>query len=470
MVGLTFGMVTIPLSSFLRDDGRFAIYSEMTQPASIAMSHHSCRDRVEQALARIADPNGEGVRACLTVYADAARAAADAADARAARGVALGPLDGVIVSIKDLFDVAGEPTRAGSKILAEEAAPAVADAAVVQRLRAAGAVIVAKTNMTEFAFSGIGANPHFGTPGNPRDRTRVPGGSSAGAAVAVADGMCEIAIGTDTGGSVRVPAALCGLVGFKPSRQRVPTDGVFPLSKTLDSIGPIGTSVADCAKGDAIMAGEKFTPLEPISLAGLRFGIAEGLPLDRLDDTVAPAFAAATARLNGAGVRLSHETLPLLDEMAAVNGRGGILPPEACAVHRDRLKRRAADIDPNVRLRLERGCAVAEADYTDMLRERARLLPAMDARLGALDVLVMPTTSIVAPTIAEVADPNVFAARNVAVLRNTTIVNFFDLCAVSLPLPVAPAALAVGLMLVARNGQDRRLIEIAAAVMALFCG
>ncbi len=318
-----------------------------------------------------------------------------------------------------MFDVAGEPTRAGSKILAEEAAPAAADAAVVRRLRAAGAVIVAKTNMTEFAFSGIGANPHFGTPGNPRDRTRVPGGSSAGAPVTVADGMCQIAIGTDTGGSVRIPAALCGLVGFKPSRQRVPTDGAFPLSKTLDSIGPIASSVADCAKADAVMAGEEYAPLEPIALAGLRFGIAEALPLDRLDATVAAAFAAAIARLDGAGVRVTHETLSLLDDMVAVNGKGGVLPPEACAVHRDRLKRRAADIDPNVRARIERGCAISPEDYAEMMRERSRLVRAMDTRLGALDVLVMPTTAIVAPTIAEVADPNVFAARNAALLRNT---------------------------------------------------
>src|SRR5271154_960969 len=233
------------------------------------MQRASCRDRLEQALARIADPKGEGVRACLTVYADTARAAADAADARAARGAPLGPFDGMLVSIKDLFDVAGEPTRAGSKVLADEAAPAAADAAIVRRLRAGGAVIVAKTNMTEFAFSGIGANPHFGTPGNPRDRARVPGGSSAGAPIAVADGMCEIAIGTDTGGSVRIPAALCGLVGFKPSRQRVPTEGAFPLSYTLDSIGPLARSVADCAKTDAIMAGEDYAPVEPDELAGL---------------------------------------------------------------------------------------------------------------------------------------------------------------------------------------------------------
>ncbi len=431
------------------------------------MNHLSCRDRLEQSLARIADPHGEGARACLTVYADAARTAADAADARAVRGTSLGPLDGVIVSIKDLFDVAGEPTRAGSKILAEEAAPAVSDAVVVQRLRAAGAVIAAKTNMSEFAYSGLGANPHFGTPGNPRDRKRVPGGSSAGAPVAVADGMCDIAIGTDTGGSVRIPAALCGLVGFKPSRQRVPTDGAFPLSKTLDSIGPICKSVEDCAKADAIMAGERFVPLEPIALAGLRFGIAEGLPLDRLDETVSAAFATAIKRLGGAGVHITHETIPLFDEMVAVNGRGGVVPPEACVVHRDRLRRRAADFDPNVRVRIERGCAIAEADYDGMMRDRARLVRAMDARLSDVDVLVMPTTAIVAPTIAEVVDPSVFAARNAAVLRNTAIINFFDLCAISLPLP---AALPVGLMAVVRNGQDRRLLRIAAAIAPLFGG
>ena len=426
----------------------------------------SCRDRLEQALARIGDPKGEGARACLTVYAAAARAAADAADARAAAGISLGPLDGAIITIKDLFDVAGEPTRAGSKILADEAAPAQADAAIVRRLRAAGAVIVAKTNMTEFAFSGVGANPHFGTPGNPHDRTRVPGGSSAGAPVAVADGMCEIAIGTDTGGSVRIPASLCGLVGFKPSRQRVPTEGAFPLSYTLDSIGPIARSVADCARADAVMAGDDYSPPEPISLDGLRIGVVEGVPLDRLDDTVAAGFALAVKRLDDAGARVSHEAFSLFDDMAAANAKGGIAPAEACAIHRDRLKRRAADFDPNVRVRIERGCAIAAADYVDMMRERDRLVRAMDARLAGLDVLVMPTTAIVAPTIAEVADEKVFAARNAALLRNTSIVNFFDLCAVTLP--VKPAAkLPAGLMLAARNGQEHGLFRIAATIAPL---
>ena len=425
----------------------------------------STHDRLEQALERIADPKGEGARACLTVYADAARAAADAADARTAHGVSLGPLDGAIVSIKDLFDVAGEPTRAGSKILAGEAKPAGADAPVVRRLRAAGAVIVAKTNMTEFAFGAVGVNPHFGTPGNPRDRARVPGGSSSGAAVAVADGMCEIAIGSDTGGSVRIPAALCGIVGFKPSRRRISTEGAFPLSTTLDSIGPLARSVADCANADAAMAGDEFSPLEPVPLAGLRLGVAQGFPLQDLDATVGPAFAAAIERLDRAGVRITQETVPLLDDMREANAYGGIVPAEACAIHGDRLKRRAADFDPNVRARIERGCAVSAADYIRMLQTRERMVRAMDRRLASLDALVMPTVPIVAPTIAEVADAKLYAARNAALLRNTSIGNFFDLCGVSLPLE---AALPAGLMLLGRNGADRALLRIAAAVEALF--
>ncbi len=424
----------------------------------------SCRDRLERALARIADPKGEGARACLTVYTEPARAAADAADARAKRGAPLGPFDGTIVSIKDLFDVAGERTRAGSKILAEEAAPAKADAAVVRRLRDAGAVIVAKTNMTEFAFSGIGANPHFGTPGNPRDRSRVPGGSSAGAPVSVADGMCDIGIGTDTGGSVRIPASLCGLVGFKPSKRRVPTDGAFPLSHTLDSVGSIAKSVAACAATDAVMAGEEILPLEPIALEGLHFGVAEGLPLDRLDDTVAAGFALAVKRLGDAGVHITHETLPLLDDMGEINAKGGISPYEACGIHRDRMNRRAADIDANVRVRIVRGCEITPEAYAGMVRDRKRVVQAMDAWLAPLDALLMPTTSIVAPTIAEIADAKTFAARNAAVLRNTSIVNFFDLCAITLPVQ---APLPVGLMLIGRNGHDHRLLRIAAATAPL---
>ena len=428
----------------------------------------AARDRLEAALARIADPEGEGARACLTVYPQSARVAADAADARARSGLALGPLDGAIVSIKDLFDVEGEPTRAGSTFLAH-APPAAQDAPVVRRLRAAGAVILAKTNMTEFAFSGLGLNPHYGTPGNPADRARIPGGSSCGAAVAVADAMCEIAIGTDTGGSTRIPAALCGIVGFKPSQRRVPTQGAFPLSFTLDSVGPMARTVADCANADAVMAADEPRRLEPARLAGLRLGLAKGLPLEHLDRDVAREFAAATARLKSAGVRFTDEVFMQFDAMLAINAKGGFAPAEAFAIHRDLLASHGAEYDPNVRARIERGRGLSAADYVLMSRERARLIREMDRRLEELDALVMPTTAIVAPKIAEVATPETFGRKNMMMLRNPALVNFFDLCAISLPLP-RHAGLPVGLMLVARNGHDDRLFRIAAAVERLLAG
>ena len=431
------------------------------------MTTLSAHDRLEAALARIDASDGEGARACLTVYREAARAAAMAADARARAGISLGPLDGVIVSIKDLFDVAGEVTRAGSKVLAEEGKPAERDAPVVRALRAGGAVIIAKTNMSEFAFSGVGMNPHYGTPGNPADRARIPGGSTSGGAVAVADGMCEIAIGSDTGGSTRIPGALCGLVGFKPSRQRISIAGVFPLAASIDSIGPIARSVTDCAKADAVMAGDDFAGLELAPLAGLRIGIAQGLPLENLDETVAKRFPEAIDALERAGAWLSNEKLqPLLDGQAKVNSRGGIQPAEAFTVHRDRLDRRGDAIDQNVRMRLERARSISAADYIEMVNERAALIRAMDARLADIDVLAMPTTPIVAPTIAEMAAPDVFARKNAMLLRNTSMWNFFDCCAISLPLP-RDGGLPVGLMLIVRNGRDQRLLRIAAAVERL---
>jgi aspartyl-tRNA(Asn)/glutamyl-tRNA(Gln) amidotransferase subunit A len=431
----------------------------------------SARDRLEEALARIADPKGEGARACLTLYAQAARSAADAADGRARAGITLGPLDGAIITIKDLFDVAGEPTRAGSTILAD-APPAPADATVVRRLRAAGSVIVAKTNMAEFAFTGIGANPHYGTPGNPADRTRVPGGSSSGAAVAVADGMCEIGIGTDTGGSTRIPAAFCGIVGFKPSKYRIPTDGAFPLSYTLDSIGPMAKSVAQCAAADAVMANEEAWAIEPMALPGLRLGIPQGLPLNELDETVNARFAAAIEILRRSGVRLSDEKLPLLDDMVRLNAKATLASVESYAIHRERLATRGAEFDPDVRVRIEAARNISASDYIALIRERSGLVRAMEAQLADadLDGLVLPTVPIVAPTLAEVsAAPEAFAVRNRLSLRNTGIVNYFDLCAISLPLP-RQGGLPVGLMLVARNGQDRKLFRMAAAVERLFAG
>jgi aspartyl-tRNA(Asn)/glutamyl-tRNA(Gln) amidotransferase subunit A len=429
----------------------------------------SSRDRVEDALKRISDPAGEGSRSCLSVYADAARKAADDADARAKGGKSLGPMDGVVVTIKDLFDVKGEVTRAGSKVLASRGKPATSDAAIVTRLREAGAVIVAKTNMTEFAYSGLGANPHFGTPGNPADRKRAPGGSSSGAAVAVADGIGEIAIGTDTGGSTRIPAALCGIVGFKPTVKRVPRTGAFPLSYTFDSIGPIARSVAACELADAVMAGENTAPQTPIALNEVRVGLVQGYLLEGMDDIVGTAFPKAVEKLQSKWKSAEELTLAPLDIMHEVNHRGGIAPPEAYSVHRDLLKEAGEGVDPNVRLRLLRSENVNAADYIQNLRDRERAVAAMDALFDKFDVLAMPTTPIVAPTLDEIATVETFNSKNMRMLRNTSIWNFFDVCGISLPIKLGNQ-LPVGLMLIGRHGNDRNLLRIAKSVEQALAG
>jgi aspartyl-tRNA(Asn)/glutamyl-tRNA(Gln) amidotransferase subunit A len=418
------------------------------------------RERTELALTRINDPVGEGKRSCLTVYADAARAAADGADARAKAGQKLGPLDGAVITIKDLFDVAGEVTRAGSAMLAKRGKKASADAPTIKRLREAGAVIVAKTNMTEFAFSGVGANPHFGTPGNPADRKRVPGGSSSGGAVACADGIGEITIGTDTGGSTRIPAALCGIVGYKPTAKRIPKDGAYPLSFALDSIGPMARSVADCFATDAVLAAEKPEVLNPASLGDLRVGLVQNLVLESMDGIVAHAFEKAVGKLGAA--KRADVTLDFA-AMTGVNERGGIAPPEAYAINRAILTEDGDGVDPFVRARIMRAAAMTAADYIQNIRDREAGIARMDKVFDNFDVLAMPTTPIVAPTMEEVATADGFAARNVLLLRNTSIANFFDLCAISLPLRLGNS-LPCGLMLYARHGNDRKLFQVAAAV------
>jgi aspartyl-tRNA(Asn)/glutamyl-tRNA(Gln) amidotransferase subunit A len=424
------------------------------------------RDRTEAALARITDPAGEGKRSCLTVYADAACGAADAADARAKSGKSLGPLDGAVITIKDLFDVAGEVTRAGSAMLAKRGKKATADAPAIKRLRDAGAVIVAKTNMTEFAFSGVGANPHFGTPGNPADRKRIPGGSSCGGAVACADGIGEIAIGTDTGGSTRIPAALCGIVGYKPTAKRIPRDGAYPLSFALDSIGPMARSVADCHRTDAVLAADAFEPLQAAELSAARIGLVQGMVLQNVDSIVGPAYEKALAKLKGA--KRSDVTLDL-SIMLAVNDRGGIAPPEAYAINRTLLHEDGDGVDPFVRARIMRAAAMTAADYIQNMRDRETGIARMHAVFDNVDVLALPTTPIVAPTMEEVASADGFAARNALLLRNTSIGNFFDLCAISLPMRLGNS-LPCGLMLFARHGNDRKLFQVAAAVEKALAG
>src|SRR5216684_1186692 len=256
----------------------------------LAAGRTCSRTLIEAALARIAEPAGEGARSFVKVYADSARAAADAQDSLRKAGYVASPIAGLPVSVKDLFDVAGEQTLAGSKAL-DDSPPAQRDAPIVARLRAAGAILIGRTNMTEFAFSGVGINPHYGTPGNPHDRHLIPGGSSSGAAVSVGDGQAVVAIGTDTGGSVRIPAAFCGIAGFKPTQYRIPRDGAVPLSTTLDSIGPLANSIACCAIADAFMAGESPVAPVPIPIEAMRLGVPQTYVLDGLMPEVANAFA-----------------------------------------------------------------------------------------------------------------------------------------------------------------------------------
>jgi aspartyl-tRNA(Asn)/glutamyl-tRNA(Gln) amidotransferase subunit A len=432
--------------------------------AALAAGRSSSRELVEAALARIADPAGEGQRCFLRVYAENARVAAEAQDRLRKAGYVASPLAGLPVSIKDLFDVAGERTLAGSKAL-EDAPPATSDAVIVARLRAAGAILIGRTNMTEFAFSGIGINPHYGTPGNPYDRKRIPGGSSAGAPVSVADGMAVLAIGTDTGGSVRIPAAFCGTVGFKPTQRRIPRDGATPLSTTLDSVGPLGRSVACCAVADAVMAGEPPVPPPAAAVAGLRLGIPRTVVLDDLDAEVAAAFERACSTLSRAGARLVELPLAEFGEYAAINAKGGFSPPEAYAWHAELLARRGNTYDPRVKARIERGRNMSAAEYVTLCWQRADFIARVEARIADLDALVMPTLPLVAPEIAAFDRDEEFWRLNARTLRNTAIINFLDGCALTLPIH-DPGQAPVGLMLAARRGEDRRLFSVGLAVEA----
>ena len=426
--------------------------------ADLSAGRTTSRELVEAALERIADPAGEGKRVFVKVYDEAARVAADAQDRLRKAGYVASPLAGIPVSIKDLFDVAGEVTLAGSTAL-DDTPQAKADAPIVARLKAAGAVIIGRTNMTEFAFSGVGINPHYGTPGNPYDRSLIPGGSSAGAPISVADGMAAVAIGTDTGGSVRIPAALCGLVGFKPTQYRVPREGATPLSATLDSVGPIGLSVACCALTDAVMAGEPPEAPAAMPAGGLRLGIPKAIMLDDLEAPVAAAFECAVAALSRAGVRVRELPLEMLGDFARINVKGGLPVAEAFAWHEKLIERRGREYDPRIRTRVERGRATTAAEYIRLLEARADFIRRFDAETAAFDALVMPTVPMTAPPIAAFARDEDYARLNAMLLRNTSIINFLDHCALTLPIE-APGTAPVGLMIVGRHGEDRRLLAV----------
>jgi len=437
-----------------------------TLAAALAEGRTTSRKLTELALVRIADARGEGGRVYTKVHAQGALRAAEASDRLRREGVVPSPLAGLPVSIKDLFDIAGDVTTAGSTVL-RDAPPATRDAVAVARLRAAGAVIIGRSNMTEFAFSGIGINPHYGTPLNPYDRAtrRIPGGSSSGAAVSVADGMAAFALGTDTGGSVRIPAALCGIAGFKPTRHRVSLEGAFPLSTTLDSVGPLAPSVACCATIFQILAGEPSHPLTPATLAGLRLGVPKNYMLENLDIDVSEAFDSAIARLSRRGARIIDLAVPEFDEAARANLIGGLSAPQAYVVHRDRIDREQ-EIDPRVLERILRGGSMRAVEYIELLAARARLMRRFVRANYDVDVLVMPTVPRIATPLGQIErDPEAFREANGNMLRNTSLINFLDGCALSLPIQ-APRAAPVGLMVVGFSGEDERVLSAGLAIEA----
>ncbi len=431
---------------------------------ALATGQTTSRALVEDSLAKIADPAGEGARAFIKVHADQARGMADAADALRKVGRSPGRYAGIPIALKDLFDIAGEPTPAGSAVLAD-APPAEANAPVVARMLAAGFIPMGRVNMTEFAFSGLGINPHYGTPTSPWDRAskRIPGGSSSGTGVAVADGMAAAGLGTDTGGSCRIPAAFCGIVGYKPTARRIPIHGVLPLAPSLDSVGPLAPSVACCAAIDGILAGEGSSLPAPVGLTGLRFAVPENMVLDGMDATVAAAFERALSALSAAGASVTRIKCPEFEDIAAANAKGGYAASEAYAWHRALLASKGAGYDPRIRVRIARGEGMSAADYLDLLTARARIVASFDARTRDFDCVLMPTVPIVAPAIAELDDERAYNRINMLILRNTALGNFLDRCSISVPCHRDGDA-PVGLMLTGETMGDARLFSIAAAV------
>jgi aspartyl-tRNA(Asn)/glutamyl-tRNA(Gln) amidotransferase subunit A len=427
----------------------------------------SARKLVDACLARIADASGEGARAFIHVDAEAAIEAAEAMDRLREVRAAPSPYAGIPISIKDLFDIKGQVTRAGSRAL-DDSPPAEVDAPVVARLRRAGFVVIGRTNMTEFAYSGIGINPHYGTPKGAWQRSvgHVPGGSSSGAAVSVVDGMAHGALGTDTGGSCRIPAAYNGIVGFKPTQRRVPLDGGVPLSFTLDSFGPLARTAQCCAVLDAVLANEAVAPLQPRRVNGMRLAVPTTVALDELDDEVARTFDRALDKLSREGALIEHIEVPEFLDVAAMNAKGGFAAAESYAWHRYLIVSNGDVYDPRVSMRIVRGESLSAADYIDMLGARKSLIARATVRLAPYDALVLPTTANTPPRIADLADDKAFTKANLLALRNCTLINMIDGCAISLPCH-REGEVPVGLMLAASGGADRRILELAAAMEAV---
>lgn len=447
--------------------------------AALASGAATSLTLTQQALDHAEDPAGQGKTVFTRIYRESALAAARASDALRQAGLRRSPLEGLPISVKDLFDVAGEPTLSGSKVL-RDAPAARHHAVVVQRLLNAGAILTGKTNMVEFAFSGVGLNPHYGTPSSPWDREtgRIPGGSSSGAGVAVADGLSVVSIGSDTGGSVRIPSAFCGVTGFKPTARRVPTQGALPLSTTLDSLGGLAPSVACCAVVDAILSDTldrdrfdnadaqdpSFGIVTPVPTQRLHLAVPANVVMDGADDTVRATFERAIQCLKQAGATVTPIVIPEFDQLADINGKGGFTGAEAWAWHQSLLATREQDYDPRVASRILRCRTMTAADYIELIERRRTWIAAVEQRLQEYDALLMPTTPIVAPAIQALVDSDeAYFAANRLILRNPTFINFLDGCALSIPCHPRGQA-PVGLMIAGPAMSDRHILNVGSAI------
>ncbi|MFL6601106.1 MAG: amidase [Steroidobacteraceae bacterium] len=439
--------------------------------SDLAALRVSSRQLVTDCLTRISSVTGEGARTFLKLYGEQALATADFYDRMRQQGARPGRYAGIPVSVKDLFDIAGDTTLAGSTVL-KGTEPAHHDALAVARLKAAGLIVIGRTNMTEFAFSGLGINPHYGTPLNPWDRAtrRIPGGSSSGAAVSITDAMAYGALGTDTGGSCRIPAALCGIVGFKPTASRIPLTGTYPLSASLDSIGPLANSVACCTVLDAIVAAQPVVelplPAADLTVNDLRLAVLTNYVTDDLDAAVGAGFERALRALRDAGARLTEVNLPELSELPGINRNGGLSAAQSYAHHRARLASDGSRYDPRVSMRILRGSKQDAADYIELCNIRMDFMERVASRIRKFDAVLMPTTPITAPALLELASDEGYVRINALMLRNPSIVNFIDGCAISVPCQ-EPGSAPVGLSLFGLRNTDRQVLSAAMAVEAI---
>jgi aspartyl-tRNA(Asn)/glutamyl-tRNA(Gln) amidotransferase subunit A len=438
--------------------------------AALNTNKITARQLVENCLAAIDDPDGEGQRAFVSTYHDRARQQADMTDHARKQGWAVPKFAGIPLSVKDLFDEAGIVTKAGSIVL-KDAAPASQDAIVVAQLKAAGFIVIGRTNMTEFAFSGLGTNAHYGTPRSPFERDpknpkigRVAGGSSSGSAVSISDQMAVATIGSDTGGSTRAPAAFCGIVGFKPTTDRMPGTGIFPLSTSFDAAGPMGTSVDCCAILDSLMAGKDGNTEPPFPVKNLRLAIPVGYLFDDLDDHVANCFTAAIEALSAAGAIIEEMPIAPIETMRPSNNTKSIVAAEAYALHRDRLESDAvAKYDPYIAHRLAGGQDISATDYINMFAARKKVWADVHTMTRHFDALVLPTSPALPPALDTLDSIAAKTTINAHCLRNTSLSNYLDQPTITLPCHGAGTA-PVGISLMGPRLHDRRLFAIAAGV------